>query len=90
MFLVRCRDCGSRLLQPVEIVGPVFGESLVVRSCPECGRTDIVMARDEAVVTWLRRDACIRYRMGELADRLATVSAREVAVASSAAGSSGS
>jgi ribosomal protein S27E len=83
MFLVRCRDCGSRLLQPVRVAGPLDGASIVERVCPECERRDIVVASAEAVARWLRHEETIRARFAELADRLAEVIARETPVAGS-------
>ena len=81
MFLVRCRDCGSRLLQPVRVAGPLDGASIVDRFCPECERRDIVVASADAVARWLRHEEAIRARFGELADRLADVIAQEAPVA---------
>ena len=46
--LVRCRDCCSPLLQPDLVVGPIDGECLVVRFCPDCERRDLVVAADDA------------------------------------------
>jgi hypothetical protein len=80
MFLVRCRDCGSRLLQPEQVVGPVDARSIVARFCPECERHDVVVADDEAVQVWLRREERIRESMTAVADRCAEVSAREAAL----------
>jgi hypothetical protein len=71
MFLVRCRDCGSRLIQPVDVVGPIDRSSIVTRFCPECGRYDVVIANDSAVRTWLRREGQIRARVQEWAHALA-------------------
>ena len=51
--LVRCRDCCSPLLQPDLVVGPIDGECLVVRFCPDCERRDLVVAADDAVQAWL-------------------------------------
>ena len=71
LSLVHCRDCGSPLLQPVQVAGPIKGESLVTRSCPDCGRCDIVTATDAAVQIWLRRDARTTLWMLASADFLA-------------------
>jgi hypothetical protein len=70
--LVSCRDCASPLLQPLDVVGPIGGTSIVTRFCPECERRDIVVAEDIAVQTWLRRDECIAAWMTASADVLAS------------------
>ncbi len=75
MFLVRCRDCGSRLLQPVEVTASLGGMSIVTRHCPECERRDVVVADDPVVQAWLRREERVRDRMVAFADALAAVAA---------------
>ena len=69
--LVRCRECNSSLLQPIAVAGPIEGSSLVARSCPDCGRRDIVVAEDNAVQEWLLRDARIAAWMIAAADGIA-------------------
>ena len=69
--LVRCRDCCSPLLQPELVVGPIDGECLVVRFCPDCERRDQVVAADDAMQAWLRRDIRILRWMAAYADDLA-------------------
>jgi hypothetical protein len=69
--LARCRDCASPLLQPLDVAGPVGGLSIVVRFCPECERTDSVVAQHSAVDAWLRRDEQIIAWMAASADALA-------------------
>ena len=78
MFLVRCRDCGSRLLQPVEVTASLGSTSIVTRHCPECGRHDVAVADDLAVQAWLRREERVRDRIVGFADALAAVVAAEV------------
>ena len=74
--LVRCRECGSKLLQPLAVVGPVEGLSIVARFCPECGRRDIVVGEHLAVEVWLRREERVAAWMEESADALALALAR--------------
>jgi hypothetical protein len=69
--LVRCRDCASPLLQPLEVTAAIDGLSIVSRFCPDCARRDIVVAEDFAVQVWLRRDQRIAAWMAECADALA-------------------
>ena len=71
MFLVRCPDCGSRLIQPVDVVGPMDGSSIVSRFCPECDRQDAVVADDLVIQVWLRRDERTRVSMVAIANLLA-------------------
>ena len=70
--LVRCRACGSGLLQPLSAVDAIDGTSIVARHCPECDRRDFVVADDIAVQAWLTRDRRIAAWMAEVADSLAT------------------
>jgi hypothetical protein len=72
VFLVRCPDCGSRLIQPLDVASPIRGSSIVARSCPECGLRDAVVADDAAIQVWLRRDGEIRAWLGDLANALAS------------------
>jgi hypothetical protein len=69
--LVRCRDCDSPLLQLEHVAGPIDGQSIVTRFCPDCERRDTVFAGDKAVQVWLRRERRITSRMAEYADELA-------------------
>lgn len=69
--LVRCRDCASPLLQPLDVAGPIDGQSIVVRFCPDCERMDSVVAEHFAVDLWLRRDERIAAWMSASADALA-------------------
>jgi hypothetical protein len=71
MFLVRCPGCGSRLIQPVDVVGPVGGSSIVTRYCPECDWQDAVVAEDIAIQVWLRRDERTKLSMTAIANLLA-------------------
>lgn len=71
MFLVRCADCGSRLIQPVDVVGPMDGSSIVTRYCPDCDRQDAVVADDLAIQVWLRRDERTRVWIDTIANLLA-------------------
>jgi hypothetical protein len=71
LSLVRCRDCASPLLQPVSVAGPLDERSLVTRYCPECERSDVVIADELAVQVWLRRDARTMTWMAAAADDLA-------------------
>ena len=74
--LVRCRDCDSPLLQLREVVGPIEGSSVVARYCPDCERSDTVVAEHAAVEAWLRRDARTASWMTSAADELAAELAR--------------
>jgi hypothetical protein len=74
--LVRCRDCDSPLLQLCEVVGPIDGSSVVARYCPDCERSDTVVAEHAAVEAWLRRDARTAGWMSTAADELAAELAR--------------
>ena len=69
--LVRCRDCASALLQPLDVAAPIDGSSIVSRFCPDCGRRDTVVAEHVAVEAWLRRDERIAAWMAASADALA-------------------
>lgn len=77
LSLVRCRECDSRLLQAVDVVGPIDGSCVVARFCPECGRRDLVVAEGFAVRVWQRRDERIVTWLGTVADQIA--SAAEIA-----------
>ena len=69
--LVRCRDCGSPLLQLLDVVGPIDGLSIIMRFCPECERRDAAVAEHAAVMAWRRRDARTARWMAMAADALA-------------------
>jgi hypothetical protein len=79
--LVRCRECASPLLQPVEVVGPIGDTSIVTRFCPECERRDTVVAEDFAVQAWLDRDRRIAGWMARSADAIAAARALSESVA---------
>lgn len=66
----RCPVCVSDLLQPSEVAQDA-GRVLVRRRCLECGHRDLVEADAEAVHVWLRREALIRTRLRDAADRIA-------------------
>ena len=69
--LAECRACASRLLQPVDVAGPIEGSSIVRRFCPECAHTDFVVAQHCDVELWLWRDERIAAWMATAADVMA-------------------
>jgi hypothetical protein len=54
VFLTRCRDCSSRLLQLERIWLLPDGRHVARRRCPECELVDHVTASAEALWVWRR------------------------------------
>ena len=55
MFLTRCRDCSSRLLQLDRLWLLADGRHVARRRCPECGAVDHVTADPAALWAWRRQ-----------------------------------
>jgi DNA-directed RNA polymerase subunit RPC12/RpoP len=70
-MLVRCPQCASRLMAPLDAIGREGDEAVIERRCPECGHCDRVVTTTLAAIIWARHEARILAGMAALADALA-------------------
>jgi Zn ribbon nucleic-acid-binding protein len=70
-MLVRCPQCTSRLMTPVDAVGGAGEDVVIERQCPECGHHDRVVTTPLAAIVWARHEARIAGSLLALADALA-------------------
>jgi hypothetical protein len=63
VFLTRCRDCSSKLLQLDGLWLLADGRHVARRRCPECETVDHVTASPEALWAWRLRAAHERARL---------------------------
>jgi DNA-directed RNA polymerase subunit RPC12/RpoP len=69
-MLVRCPQCESKLMTPVDAVGGEGDDVLIDRQCPECGHRDRVVTTPLAAIVWARHEARVAGSMLALADAL--------------------
>lgn len=70
-MLVRCPQCESKLMAPIDAVGGDGDEVIIERHCPECGHHDRVVTTPLAAIVWARHEARVAGNMEALADALA-------------------
>lgn len=70
-MLVRCPQCTSRLMTPVDATSGEGDEVVIERQCPECGHRDRVITTPLAAIVWARHEARVVGSMLALADALA-------------------
>jgi hypothetical protein len=75
--LIRCRACGSSLLQLERIWLLADGRHAAERRCPECERHDLVVADPRALAVWAKRERQLLETLEELAAALGTREAPE-------------
>ena len=61
--LVRCCECGSGLIYPVQVQTLEDGRCVVGRRCPECEHRDVVECSANAALAWLARELELRRRL---------------------------
>jgi DNA-directed RNA polymerase subunit RPC12/RpoP len=70
-MLVRCPECASRLMAPVDASGGVGDDEVLIdRQCPECGHHDRVVTTPLAAIVWARHEARVAASMRALADAI--------------------
>lgn len=69
-LLVRCPQCGSKLMAPVDAAAGDGDEVVIERQCPECGHHDHVVTTTLAAIVWARHEARVGTSMRALADAL--------------------
>ena len=70
-MLVRCPQCTSRLMSPVDAVSGRGDQVVIDRQCPECGHRDRVLTTPLAAIVWARHEARVAASLLALADALA-------------------
>jgi hypothetical protein len=70
-MLVRCPQCESNLMVPVDATGGSGDEVVIERHCPECDHRDRVVTTPLAAIVWARHEARVAGGMRTLADALA-------------------
>jgi DNA-directed RNA polymerase subunit RPC12/RpoP len=69
-MLVRCPQCESKLMSPVDATGGDGDQVVIERQCPECGHHDRVVTTPLAAIVWARHEARVATGMRALADAL--------------------
>ena len=69
-MLVRCPQCDSQLMTPLDATSSAGDEVVIERQCPECGHHDRVVTTPLAAIVWARHEAHVASSMHALADAL--------------------
>ena len=71
LALIRCRECGSKLLHLERIWMLADGRRIADRRCPECGTRDSVIVGTFATQLWLAREQRLRLDLMKTAEEFA-------------------